>query len=681
MPKKPLTEITQEELNQEANEGASAQKTELDKLWYYLNYYSLYGTVKNAWSLNRDPRKRVLEEPDAPEDPEEIDKAVQEYIENYKDGHYQNGEREKVQVPMDEASLTKISRATNVVDNDIRANALHFSTYERRQKSYKLLGLLQAKLAMECGKDYEEKLNSLPEDEPNREEKAEYLHLMDLYGKPQTMTRAFKDLQSDTYMGNADFYDEIMKDSPIPDVNALKNMTLGEFLDSSFTSEEEQQLFFRESTEQLGFPCHRGLNVYDFYKRRQEAEQQKMKRHDPNHQIEEVTDDIIYDAAKKHFIQDLMRDVTRLSSNAVRENLSEQEKKIFDKGMKLVNKKEYKPPKEIREWVKKTGFPMLLNKRADSLNKRYKEFSDEADRRTVFGLQNDPIFNKISGKQLGPQLSDYEKFLHEHLGPKAIMDRPAERRKHLAMIMAANAWNLKHPDRFDRKAVEKDAESYANLDVFRNFSDHDVIKAISSRQRANEAPHAMLQKKFGVPEQNRTEYIRKMKELSESMVPSKGKSEKYRNMKKAVDAIAALDPMDPQIEQKLIRANGTLIGHTLDYTKGKKSMRTYQSSQDRFDNSIDVLSVVNDHVPGLRRFAKQVVDKTNLVRKVKPGDPNFVDISAYGTERALRHAPKDAPAYERRIEAATNQWLKEAGFDPDAIKKEHQQAMGLGVGN
>ena len=38
MPKTPLDKITQQELNQEAIQGLDAQKTDLDKLWYNMNF-------------------------------------------------------------------------------------------------------------------------------------------------------------------------------------------------------------------------------------------------------------------------------------------------------------------------------------------------------------------------------------------------------------------------------------------------------------------------------------------------------------------------------------------------------------------------------------------------------------------------------------------------------------------
>ncbi len=51
---------------------------------------------------------------------------------------------------------------------------------------------------------------------------------------------------------------------------------------------------------------------------------------------------------------------------------------------------------------------------------------------------------------------------------------------------------------------------------------------------------------------------------------------------------------------------------------------------------MDALSIMNAHVPGFRPYAKELVDKTNRVRKVHAGDKHFVDLSDYDTQRVQR---------------------------------------------
>ena len=93
---------------------------------------------------------------------------------------------------------------------------------------------------------------------------------------------------------------------------------------------------------------------------------------------------------------------------------------------------------------------------------------------------------------------------------------------------------------------------------------------------------------------------------------------------------------------KLMVANGKMLNAVRVYQKGKKSMRTFTDSQNRFDNSMDALSVMSDHVPGFKPYARELVRRTNHVRKVQPGDENYVDLSHFGVERARTHAPASA---------------------------------------
>lgn len=242
------------------------------------------------------------------------------------------------------------------------------------------------------------------------------------------------------------------------------------------------------------------------------------------------------------------------------------------------------------------------------------------------------------------------KFIHSHLGANAIPGGREERRARLALIMAANSIEATSPGVFDREIIRDVAENIMRRGAFRKLSDMDVSEALLNKRSALKAQKQMIRDAYGVPENDRAEYIRKMKALADTMVPGKGQSDKYRDMFDAVSAIGKLDPTDPGIEDKLISANAKLFNRVSDYTKGKKSLRSFNASQARFDNSIDVLAVVNEHIPGLQPDVKVIVDRTNEVRKTKPGDEHYVDLADYGTERARTHAPKNA-AINRQPEA------------------------------
>ncbi|MBQ1366588.1 MAG: hypothetical protein IIY45_00645 [Firmicutes bacterium] len=47
-------------------------------------------------------------------------------------------------------------------------------------------------------------------------------------------------------------------------------------------------------------------------------------------------------------------------------------------------------------------------------------------------------------------------------------------------------------------------------------------------------------------------------------------------------------------------------------------------------------------MPGLKPYAKEIVDRTNTVRKARPESKSYVDLSQYGTQRARANAPVNA---------------------------------------
>ena len=405
----------------------------------------------------------------------------------------------------------------------------------------------------------------------------------------------------------------------------------------------------------------------------------RRKQQNPGYHVREITDAEVYEKAKERYISDAIRGQMKFGSDSVREGLSEYEKKLFDQGMNAITVKDYKPPKPIRDWVKTTGNEILRERRLNNLNDTYGYFGKEVDQRKPFKLESDRALKKAYGKDLDKDASAYDKFIAQHIGARAILDPPGKRREHLALVMAANAVQSAKNGAIDEKLVKNIAKEYLTRDGFRKMSDYEVSTALLTKEKALAAQQKVLTKTFGVPKEEQAEYIRKMKALSEAMVPAEGQSAKYQAMKKSVDAIAKLDPKDPKTGEKLMLENGKLLGNLQTYTKGKKSKRFYSSSQARFDNSLDVLSVVDDHVPGMRQYADQIVKRTNEVRNVGPMDDDYVDLSEYGVKRAEWVAPEGTRAYDRKISAKADEWLKEAGFDPAKLRKESAEAGPLNL--
>ena len=63
---------------------------------------------------------------------------------------------------------------------------------------------------------------------------------------------------------------------------------------------------------------------------------------------------------------------------------------------------------------------------------------------------------------------------------------------------------------------------------------------------------------------------------------------------------------------------------------------------DRFDNTMDALSIMKEHVPGIADVIDKHIDAINRERDAESiGDKDHIDLSKYGAERAKT-------AYERR---------------------------------
>ena len=219
---------------------------------------------------------------------------------------------------------------------------------------------------------------------------------------------------------------------------------------------------------------------------------------------------------------------------------------------------------------------------------------------------------------------------------------------YLAKAMAAMV--LKDTGKpYNVKRIHEMAKDIASKDQFKDLTDKQVSEGLFSLQNVNAARADLATKMYSVPKSEQQEYIDQMKQLSLHMFPGADSSEKYQFMERCIQNIADLDPNDPMIDYKLIVANEKMIKAIDAYAKGKKSVRTFQDGKDKFDNCLDALSIVNGHVPGLAGEASKLVERTNTVRKTKPGDEYYVDLNHYGTARAFEAHVDQLDEEERKI--------------------------------
>jgi hypothetical protein len=176
-------------------------------------------------------------------------------------------------------------------------------------------------------------------------------------------------------------------------------------------------------------------------------------------------------------------------------------------------------------------------------------------------------------------------------------------------------------------------------------------------------------------------YLEKLKQMEPMMDSPQGRSEKWERFRESIRTIDLNDPENSG-EKKLQE----ILDKTVDYTKGKKSLRRKQADQNCFDQSLDVLSVLAEGGEYARLAAQAVVDRTNEVRLGHDKDYNKISLKGYG----LKHIAEHTNVKDREtLKAFENSFvrpkgtLKRTGFqvkredDPSALEpvpKKHFKA-------
>jgi len=200
-------------------------------------------------------------------------------------------------------------------------------------------------------------------------------------------------------------------------------------------------------------------------------------------------------------------------------------------------------------------------------------------------------------------------------------------------------------ERAEREAAERREREHQEYE--RELAEK--AKAASAKRSAERAPklEAML-RKFGYTDE----------ELAADAPKKVSGSTEYRRM------VAELfnGYKDAKLNKYSLQNDKDIVNACIAYNKGKKSVRTFESGRERFDLSLHLMATVADpRDPDVQANIARI----NEVRKVKPGDPNYVDLANYGAEKAgdptLREAQRlfDKKRNNKRFEGFTKEELDE----------------------
>ena len=605
---------------QSIKESYRAQQTDLDKIWFSIQMKAYAQTMENARVYSAPPD---LDEVPSEQEREQILQSVRE---NGSQTRFSDAEKRELQIPLDEASIQAADDLCHKIDNGHRNMLRDTRTMDDEVKYYRQAGMLNAKICVEIGKEYYRNLERLDKDEPNRADKAFYLTMCDTDSKANMLMVSYKkyQLMQDMELTNT-AHRMKMEASPAGDPEQLKKMTLDQYLDLSFRDRVEKEHYL-EDCRRVGLNCTLESNAFDVLKHRSESAK-KMQKSDED--IAQEAYENLYAAHRN------MQGVYARKLAAA--GLTPEEREYYAIGEMLTdaNQKEYRPPKHIREWVEQKGKGMLRENRVAKLNQNIAEFGAALTRKEPMNVHKT---SGLAGSYRSPGFfaSSYDKYLAKHMGRKAVEGQTLEQQKaHLVRAVAAVAQQEGKRD-FSTDRIHDWAKVYAGRDFFQKLTPRQVADALTDRKHLNDLRREMYRDRYGVPENDRADYIREMQKLQKNMMPKSGTSDQYKALSDAVAEIAKIDLNEKNSEAKLVVANGKLYSAIEDYSKGKKSVRITDDGKERFGNCMDALAVLSRRVPGLRKDAQAHEDRVNEVRNAPEGHRDHLDLSRFGADRSER---------------------------------------------
>ena len=637
-PEKNTGPVTAEQqIREQAMQGLRAQPTLLDRMNYLVNYQTYANMTSFLYNGKRTPR--IYDDNDDPvEDPVLLDQER----ENKPETFFSLEEQSKLVPNVNRETSRATANALDDLTKSVQYQLGPFNRIEDEKRSYQAIGMLTAQYNLLRGKQYLKNLNSLPPDEENRELKAEYLTSCDLNGYMFT-DEAYVDTIDSLTSSTASGSEQKFRNSVFHDAASLRQVTLEDFCDLSMMDPAEKEAFLKNAADVENMPPR--SSIFDYYKglalkneQNRKAEEEKKGNH---YEIREPDDETVCRSAFTSFYKNYQNACMHTGKELIRSNLSPEDQKALDIGAGLESIKTYHAPKPIREWVKEKGRKMTYENRVEFFNSSYEAEKQKANAPEPLGVRESPEL-KGSFPVTTEESTSYGKYQNKHSGGRLLSAPLEEKKSHLARFMAATILERQGKPYSVRK-IHAMAEKIGEMKEFRKLNERETDRGLFNKKCAGDLQLELLNRTYSVPAEQRGSYIQEMRKLADNMTPKGSQSDEYKAMNRAVKEIAALDPNDPRIASKLMQANMKMMTAITGYAKGKKSVRTFEEGRARFGNCMDALSVVSSHVPGLTPYAKDLVDRTNHVRGVKPGDPDFVDLKEYGVSRAESVRKKAEP--------------------------------------
>ena len=346
---------------------------------------------------------------------------------------------------------------------------------------------------------------------------------------------------------------------------------------------------------------------------------------------------------------------------------------------KAAPKKEDK--KEDKKEEKKVAAPKNDEKKAE--NKVAPKQEDKKDEPKIIEIpeeipvnENDEIINindknddniiipkdkadKVVDKSGKP--NEYDRYISSHTGEK--MGSTKEKMvDNLAKIYAAHLLKRGN-NKFSVSKIHLYMNSMKDNLVLAELSQEELQNCLETPEKAINKVESIRKELYSIKPVDYEAYCSDMKKLLNNMKDSKGRSPEYKDLVRCVERAANLQNKefgDEFSKETAYTQSAFLLSFAItNYTKGKKSVRTFEGGRERFDNALDAASILTKYAEGSNKRIGQIVNRINKVRNAEKNKDDAVDLNKYGAQRAQEHKKaKEEMKSKPKREAPKNQMNK-----------------------
>ena len=653
------------DFKQKIYNGYQAQKTDLDKFSYIMELSAMARDLLDINGRLQKPNRNISDFDSEEEYRKQLENDEIEYL----------SDEEKKELGFTDRK--QVSKLNSIVDEAVLD---FYQQYKQNRKESDLeqgvAGVMRGQAIAAAGKHFKELQDSdLLKDDPDRD-----LKLQRIVGQTEgtdhhSIDGAVKDMETTLTMRTA-FGDEFSPDikmTPLGNVGTLKKMTIGQVLDDFHLTDEVYERTLKSLAENTGREAMksedvRKINAYELLMDEYEntthyknnLKLSSLPEGNPDRRpkmTQKEKEENMIDHVRNNFFR--KQEVVSRRIHAMQmygATRPDEERKNNPVGLDIINGEYSKgfsgkyldhllDPDQVNQQLN----PIIQKGRVERFKKRlqhHDELLEEAqkplrmDRKEPYAQMFPPV-NRSE--------KSYDNYIRLHSGIH-VMNTKQNYRELLAKVLAAEAMKNSGQS-FDVKKVRHMAKSIQKLPALQKLKNDEIVAALSTDpQRLKDMQQTVYLDSFTVKPENAAKYIEDMRTLQKSMMTSKDRSPEYQKFTAAVEEVAKLKPGSKDFADASRKANEALLKSINIYSRDKEKVRTFDGGVARFDNTMDALSIMKAHIPGIKDVIDARVDAINKTRGAESVDhKDHLDLSKYGAGRAQTEYEKRTgqPAQEK----------------------------------